>query len=169
MRYLGVVQPCRALNSNNRHRSPRVTTPEMQPLDFRELPLEEMQARVSDFVTALRRRRIGNSVVMKTITSQKQRDLLSEVYLNHGMAGVSDLREKLGSSDRLELEAATLGTVVLAGESEFRIPPAYYSAASLEEAEALSRDDDDGLVADTEFQERLELFLQELSASKRLF
>jgi hypothetical protein len=58
---------------------------------------------------------------------------------------------------------------VLAGESEFRIPPAYYSAASLEEAEALSRDDDDGLVADTEFQERLELFLQELSASKRLF
>jgi hypothetical protein len=39
----------------------------------------------------------------------------------------------------------------------------------LEEAEALSRDDDDGLVADTEFQERLELFLQELSASKRLF
>ena len=119
--------------------------------------------------SALRRRRIGNSVVMKTITSQKQRDLVSEVYLNHGMAGVSDLREKLGSSDRLELEAATLGTVVLAGESEFRIPPAYYSSASLEEAEALSRDDDDGLVADTEFQERLELFLQELRASKRLF
>ncbi len=57
MRYLGVVQPCRALNSNNRHRSPRVTTPEMQPLDFRELPLEEMQARVSDFVADLRRRR----------------------------------------------------------------------------------------------------------------
>ena len=29
----------------------------MQPLDFRELPLEEMQARVSDFVADLRRRR----------------------------------------------------------------------------------------------------------------
>ncbi len=118
---------------------------------------------------ALRRRRIGNSVVMKTLTSQKQRDLLSEVYLNHGMAGVSDLREKLGSSDRLELEAATVGTTVLAGESEFRIPPAYYSAASLEEAEALSRDEDDALTADAEFQERLELFIQELSASRRLF
>ena len=31
--------------------------PPMQPLDFRELPLEEMQARVSDFVADLRRRR----------------------------------------------------------------------------------------------------------------
>ena len=69
----------------------------------------------------------------------------------------------------LLLEAATLGTVVLAGESEFRIPPAYYSASSLEEAEALTRDDEDGLSADPEFQERLELFLQELSASRRLF
>ena len=117
----------------------------------------------------LRRRRIGNSVVIKTLSSQKQRDLLAEVYLNHGMAGVSDLREKLGSSERLELEAATLGTVVLAGESEFRIPPAYYSAASLEEAEALTRDEDDALTADPEFQERLELFLQELSASRRMF
>jgi hypothetical protein len=117
----------------------------------------------------LRRRRIGNSVVIKTLSSQKQRDLLAEVYLNHGMAGVSDLREKLGSSERLELEAATLGTVVLAGESEFRIPPAYYSAASLEEAEALTRDEDEALTADPEFQERLELFLQELSASRRMF
>ncbi|MDP6363689.1 MAG: nitroreductase family protein [Candidatus Poseidoniia archaeon] len=34
-----------------------MTTPEMQPLDFRELPLEEMQTRVSDFVADLRRRR----------------------------------------------------------------------------------------------------------------
>lgn len=123
----------------------------------------------SFFTGVIRRRRIGNSVVMKTLTSQRQRDLLSEVYLNHGLTGVSDLREKLGSSDRLELEAATLGTVVLAGDSEFRIPPAYYSAASLEEAEALSRDKDETLTADPEFQERLELFLQELSASSRLF
>ena len=118
---------------------------------------------------AIRRRRIRNSVVMKTLTSQKQRDLLSEVYLHHGVAGVSDLREKLGSSERLELEAATLGTVVLAGESEFRIPPAYYSAASLEEAEALSREGDDGLSADQGFQERLDLFLQEMSTSRRIF
>ena len=123
----------------------------------------------SFLTTRIRRRRIGISVVMKTLTSQKQRDLLSEVYLNHGMAGVSDLREKLGNSDRLELEAATLGTVVLAGESEFRIPPAYYSAASLEEAEALTRDDEDTLTADAEFQERLDLFLQELSTSRRIF
>ena len=121
------------------------------------------------FAGAVRRRRIGNSVVMKTLTSQKQRDLLSEVYLNHGMAGVSNLREKLGSSDRLELEVATLGTTVLAGESEFRIPPSYYSAASLEEAEALPRDEDDALTDDLVFQERLELFLQQLSASRRLF
>jgi hypothetical protein len=117
----------------------------------------------------LRRRRVGNSVVVKTLTSQKQRGLLSEVYLNHGMAGVRDLREKLGSSERLELEAATLGTLVLAGELEFRIPPAYYYAASLADAEALSRDEDDNLTADQEFQERLELFLQELSASRRIF
>jgi len=123
-----------------------------------------------NFLTVtLRRRRVGNSVVMKTLTSQKQRDLLSEVYLNHGMTGVSDLREKLGSSERLELEAATLGTVVLAGESEFRIPPAYYSTGSLEEAEALTRDEEEVLTADPEFQERLELFLQELSASRRIF
>ena len=108
-------------------------------------------------------------VVMKTMTSQKQRDLLSEVYLHHGMAGVNDLREKLGSSERLEMEASTLGRVVLAGESEFRIPPAYYSAASLEEAEVLTRKGKRGHVADTEFQERLELFLQELSASRRIF
>ena len=121
------------------------------------------------FLTAtLRRRRIGNSVVMKTLSSQKQRDLLAEVYLNHGMTGVSDLREKLGSSERLELEAATLGTVVLAGDSEFRIPPAYYSAAYLEEAEALTRGEDEALTAGPEFQERLELFLQELSASRRI-
>jgi len=123
----------------------------------------------SFLTAAIRRRRIGNSVVMKTLTSQKQRDLLSEVYLHHGMAGVSDLREKLGSSERLELEAATLGTVVLAGELEFRIPPAYYSAASLEEAEMLSREDDDGLSAAPGFQERLDLFLQELSTSRRIF
>ena len=123
----------------------------------------------SFLTTAIRRRRIGNSVVMKTLTNPKQRDLLSEVYLHHGMAGVSDLREKLGSSDRLDLEAATLGTVVLAGESEFRIPPTYYSAASLEEAEVLSREDGDGLSADPGFQERLELFLQELSNSRRIF
>jgi len=115
----------------------------------------------SFLTTRIRRRRIGISVVMKTLTSQKQRDLLSEVYLNHGMA--------LGNSDRLELEAATLGTVVLAGESEFRIPPAYYSAASLEEAEALTRDDEDTLTADAEFQQRLDLFLQELSTSRRIF
>ena len=118
---------------------------------------------------AIRRRRIGNSVVMKTLTSQKQRDLLSEVYLHHGMAGVNDLREKLSSSERLELEAATLGTVVLAGESEFRLPPAYYSAASLEDAEVLSREGDDGLSADPGFQERLELFLQEMRTSRRIF
>ncbi len=117
----------------------------------------------------IRRRRLGNSVVMKTLTSQKQRDLLSEVYLNHGMTGVSDLREKLGSSERLELEAATRGTVVLAGEAVFRIPPAYYSAASLLEAEALSRKGKQGFVADPEFQQRLELFLQELSTSRRIF
>ena len=123
----------------------------------------------SFFTAAIRRRRIGNSVVMKTLTSQKQRDLLSEVYLHHGMAGVSDLREKLGSSERLGLEAVTLGTVVLAGDSEFRIPPAYYSAASLEEAEALSREGDDGLSADLGFQERLDLFLQELRTSRRIF
>ena len=123
-----------------------------------------------DFLTAaLRRRRIENSVVVKTLTSQKQRNLLSEVYLNHGMTGVSDLREKLSSTEQLQLEAATLGTVVLAGDSEFRIPPAYYSAASLEDAEALSRDKEGALTADPEFQERLELFLQELSASKRIF
>ena len=79
------------------------------------------------------------------------------------------MREKLGSSERLELEAATLGTVMLAGESEFRIPPAYYSAASLEEAEVLSRECDDGLTADSGFQERLDLFLQELSNSRRIF
>jgi len=123
----------------------------------------------SFFTAAIRRRRIGNSVVMKTITSQKQRDLLAEVYLHHGMAGVSDLREKLSSSERLELEAATLGTVVLAGESEFRIPPAYYSASSLVEAEVLSREGDDGLTADSGFQERLDLFLQELSNRRRIF
>ena len=122
------------------------------------------------FLTAVvRRRRIGNSVVMKTLTSQKQRDLLSEVYLQHGMAGVNDLREKLGRSERLELEAATLGTVVLAGESEFRIPPAYYSAASLVEAEVLSREEEDVLSPDAGFQERLDLFLQELSTSRRIF
>ena len=119
--------------------------------------------------SAIRRRRIRNSVALQTLTSQKQRDLLSEVYLHHGMAGVSDLREKLGSSERLELEAAALGTVVLAGESEFRIPPAYYSAASLEEAEALSREGEDGLAPDPDFQERLDLFLQELSISRRIF
>ena len=85
---------------------------------------------------------------MKTLGSQEQRDLLTEVYLHQGMAGLSDLREKLGSSERLELEAATLGTVVLAGESEFQIPPAYYSASSLEEAEVLARQGDDGLAAD---------------------
>ena len=118
---------------------------------------------------AIRRRRIGNSVVMKTMSSQKQRDLLSEVYLHHGMAGVSDLREKLGSSQRLEQEASTQGMVVLAGESEFRIPPAYYSAASLAEAEALSRKGKKGFAANPEFQERLELFLQELSTSRRIF
>ena len=123
----------------------------------------------SRLTAAIRRRRIGNSVVIKTLASQKQRDLLSEVYLNHGMAGVSDLREKLGSSERLELEAATVGTVVLAGEQEFRIPPAYYSAASLQEAEVLSRKGRQGFVADAEFQERLELFLQELNASRRIF
>ena len=78
---------------------------------------------IYSFLVGWIRRRVGNSVMMKTLTSQKQRDLLSEVYLNHGMAGVSDLREKLGSSERLELEAATLGTTVLAGEAEFRIPP----------------------------------------------
>lgn len=82
------------------------------------------------FLRGFLRRRVGNSVVVKTLTSQKQRYLLSEVYLNHGMAGVRDLREKLGSSERLELEEATLGTLVLAGELEFRIPPAYYSATS---------------------------------------
>ena len=117
----------------------------------------------------IRRRRIRNSVVMKTLTSQRQRDLLSEVYLHHGMAGVNDLREKLASSERLELEAATLGTVMLAGESEFRIPPSYYSAASLEEAEVLSRQGDDNLSADPEFQERLELFLEEMSTGRRIF
>ncbi|MCH7737102.1 MAG: hypothetical protein IH872_06840 [Chloroflexi bacterium] len=122
------------------------------------------------YLTAkIRRRRIGNSVVMKTLTSQKQRDLLAEVYLNHGMDGVSDLREKLGSSERLELEAATRGTVVLAGEAVFRIPPAYYSAASLEEAEVLSRKGRKGFSPDPEFQQRLELFLQELSTSRRIF
>ena len=122
------------------------------------------------FLTAALRRRIGNSVVIKTMTSQKQLDLLSEVYLNHGMTGVRDLREKLGSSERLELEVATLGTVVLAGESEFRIPPAYYSAASLEEAEALSRmGGNDSLAVDPLFQERLGLFLQEMSTSHRIF
>ena len=62
-----------------------------------------------------------------------------------------------------------MGAVVRAGESEFRIPPAYYSAASLEEAEALTRDDEDALNADAEFQERLELFLQELATSRRIF
>jgi hypothetical protein len=101
----------------------------------------------SFFTAAIRRRRLAKSVVMKTLTSQKQRDLLSEVYQHHGMTGVSDLREKLGSSDRLELEAASLGTVVPAGELEFRIPPAYYPATSLEEAEVLLREGDDGLSA----------------------
>lgn len=123
----------------------------------------------SSLTVAIRRRRIGNSVVMKTMTSQKQRDLLSEVYLHHGMAGVSDLREKLGSAEGLELEAATSGTVVLAGESLFRIPPAYYSAVSLEEAEVLSRESGDSLSADPVFQERLDLFLQELSTGRRFF
>ena len=123
----------------------------------------------SSLTAAIRRRRIRNSVVMKTMTSRKQRDLLSEVYLYHGMAGVTDLREKLGSSEGLELEAATLGTVVLAGESLFRIPPAYYSAASLVEAEVLSRESGDGLSADSVFQERLDLFLQELSTGRRFF
>ena len=123
----------------------------------------------SALTAAVRRRQIGNSVVMKTMASQKQRDLLAEVYLHHGMAGVSDLQAKLGSSEALELEAATLGTVVQAGHAEFRIPPAYYSAASLEEAEVLSRDDGDGLAADPVFQERLDLFLQELSTGRRIF
>lgn len=123
----------------------------------------------TSLTAAIRRRRIGKSVVMKTLTSQKQRDLLSEVYLHHGMTGVSDLREKLSSSDRLDLEAASLGTVVLAGESEFRIPPAYYSASSPEEAEVLSREGDDGPSVDSGFQERLDLFLQELSNSRRIF
>lgn len=123
----------------------------------------------SFLTSAIRRRRIRNSVVMKGMTSQKQRDLLSEVYLHHGVAGVNDLREKLGTSERIELEAAALGTVVLAGESEFRIPPAYYSAASLEEAEVLSREGDDGLAAVPGFQEQLDLFLQELSTSHRIF
>lgn len=118
---------------------------------------------------AIRRRRVKTSVVMKTLASQKQRDLLSEVYLHHGLTGVNDLREKLFSSERLELEAATLGTVVLAGEAEFRIPPAYYSAAFLEEAEVLSCEGDDGPSADPDFQERLDLFLQELSTSHRIF
>ncbi len=123
----------------------------------------------SFLTAAIRRRRIGNSVVMKTLTSQKQRDLLSDVYLHHGMAGVNALREKLASSEKLELEAATVGTVVVAGESEFRIPPAYYSAVSLEEAEVLSREGDDGLSADPGFQGHLDLFLQELSTSRRFF
>ena len=118
---------------------------------------------------AIRRRRIGNSVVMKTLISQKQRELLSEVYPHHGMAGVNDLKEKLGSSERMELEAATVGTVVLAGEAEFRIPPAYYSAASLEAAEVLSREGDDDFSADPGFQERLDLFLQELTTGRRIF
>lgn len=123
----------------------------------------------SFLTSAIRRRRIRRSVVMKSLSSQKQRDLLSEVYLHHGMAGFNDLRENLGSSERLELEAATLGTVVLAGESEFRIPPAYYSASSLEEAEVLARDGDAGLGADPAFQERLDLFLQELSNNRQVF
>ncbi len=123
----------------------------------------------SFLTSAIRRRRIRRSVVMKSLSSQKQRDLLSEVYLHHGMAGLNDLREKLGSSERLELEAATLGTVVLAGESEFRILPAYYSASSLEEAEVLARDGDAGLGADPAFQERLDLFLQELSNNRQVF
>ena len=123
----------------------------------------------SFLTAAIRRRRIGNSVVMKAMTSQKQRDLLSEVYLYHGMTGLGDLREKLGSSEGLKLEADTLGTVVLAGESEFRIPPAYYSAASLEKAEVLSRNDRRRLSADPNFQECLDLFLQELSTSRRIF
>ena len=39
------------------------------------------------FLTAAKCRcRIHRHVVMKTLNSQKQRDLLSEVYLHHGMA-----------------------------------------------------------------------------------
>lgn len=123
----------------------------------------------SFLTTAIRRRRIRRSVVMKSLSSQKQQDLLSEVYLHHGMAGLNDLRAKLGSSERLESEAATLGKVALAGVSEFRIPPAYYFASSLQEAEVLTREGDDGLAADPAFQERLELFLQELSNNQQVF
>ena len=123
----------------------------------------------SFLTAAIRRRRIGNSVVMKTMSSQKQRDLLSEVYLYHGITGLGDLREKLGSSEKLKLEADTLGTVVLAGESEFRIPPAYYSAASLEVAEVVVRKGKKNVTADPDFQESLDLFLQELSTSRRIF
>ena len=48
----------------------------------------------SFLTVVIRRRRIGNSVVMKTLTSQKQRDLLSEVYLHHGMGGGERLAGK---------------------------------------------------------------------------
>ena len=122
----------------------------------------------SSLTAAIRRRRIENSVVLKAMTSQKQRGLLSQVYLHHGMAGVGDLQAKLGSPEGLAQEADTQGTVVLAGDSEFRIPPAYYSAASLEEAEVLSRDKS-GLSVEPGFQERLDLFRQELSTGRRIF
>ena len=104
---------------------------------------------------------------MKTLNSQKQRDLLSEVYLHHGMARQNDLREKLSSSERLDLEVATLGTVAPVGKSEFRIPPACYSASCLEEAEVLARQGHDGLATDLIFQERLELFSQDLANSRQ--
>ena len=123
----------------------------------------------SFLTAAIRRRRIGISVVMKTLMNQKQRDLLSEVYMHHGMSGLSDLREKLGSSEKLQLEADTSGTVVLAGESEFRIPPAYYSAASLKEADVLAGKGKARLTADPDFQAHLDLFLQELSTGRRVF
>jgi len=116
--------------------------------------------------STLRRRKVTRSVALKAVRNQKQRDLLSEVFLHHGVTGVRDLREKLGNSERLELESTLLGTVVLAGESEFRIPPSYYAARFLEESEILVPQDGEQIGPDPEFQTHLDLFLEELNNSR---
>tara|TARA_B000000460_G_scaffold60603_1_gene40769 strand:- start:991 stop:1935 length:945 start_codon:yes stop_codon:yes gene_type:complete len=116
--------------------------------------------------STLRRRKVTRSVALKAVRNQKQRDLLSEVFLHHGVTGVRDLREKLGNSERLELESTLLGTIVLAGESEFRIPPSYYAARFLEESEILVPQDGEQIGPDPEFQTHLDLFLEELNNSR---
>ena len=117
------------------------------------------------------RRRIQNSVVVRGPRNQKQREMLTDVYLMQGPAGIRELQ--IGVNDPVAMEktakdreASALEDAASNGNGS-HASAAAPSVESLVEIGVLSRDADDALSVDSNFEQSLELLVLELGTSRR--